>query len=266
MEDTFRLLQRSATGSLTIFSALEARECLRNRTINIAGDSHTRMFYMGLVDILNGWERMKPTRMTGSQRKQIFRMYEEAFRKTLLPNGLRLRFVCWEECYDPSNVSICTDCFIKLSATTPSPDANVISFQIHTIEKLRQWFPTVYLDMFVEQLEELLKTVPYLIWGTGACYDPKYIPYPYNLTSQASDGRKLHSDLYSMVETSTQLRDLPILDFYTLTGACKWKNCSKDGGHRHWFVNRMKAQLFLNRVCQLERGIDNLYTATWIGV
>jgi hypothetical protein len=39
------------------------------------------------------------------------------------------------------------------------------------------------------------------------------------------------------------------LDFYQPTNACKWKNCSVDGGHRSRFVNRWKAQLLLNTLC-----------------
>ena len=42
----------------------------------------------------------------------------------------------------------------------------------------------------------------------------------------------------------------PCMDFFHMTTACKFANCSADGGHRSRFVNRMKAQMLLNMMCE----------------
>lgn len=42
---------------------------------------------------------------------------------------------------------------------------------------------------------------------------------------------------------------VPVVDMQQLTGACTWADCSSDGNHRARFVNRMKAQLYLNMLC-----------------
>ena len=43
---------------------------------------------------------------------------------------------------------------------------------------------------------------------------------------------------------------IPFLDFFELTRACMWDNCTSDGGHRSRFVNRMKAQMLVNMLCE----------------
>jgi len=44
----------------------------------------------------------------------------------------------------------------------------------------------------------------------------------------------------------------PFLDVYELTRACRWENCSYDKAHRSRFVNRWKAQMLLNTLCEVE--------------
>lgn len=44
--------------------------------------------------------------------------------------------------------------------------------------------------------------------------------------------------------------DVRYLDFFQLTMSCLFDNCTYDGGHRARYVNRWKAQLFLNTICE----------------
>ena len=44
--------------------------------------------------------------------------------------------------------------------------------------------------------------------------------------------------------------DHPYLDVFQLTNSCNMENCSYDGGHRSRYVNRWKAQLLLNTLCE----------------
>ena len=43
----------------------------------------------------------------------------------------------------------------------------------------------------------------------------------------------------------------PFLDVFQLTRSCCMNNCSYDGGHRSRYVNRWKAQLLLNTLCEI---------------
>ncbi|KAL3800413.1 hypothetical protein ACHAW5_009091 [Stephanodiscus triporus] len=43
----------------------------------------------------------------------------------------------------------------------------------------------------------------------------------------------------------------PFLDVFQLTRSCTMQNCSYDGSHRSRYVNRWKAQLLLNTLCEI---------------
>ena len=43
----------------------------------------------------------------------------------------------------------------------------------------------------------------------------------------------------------------PFVDVFQLTRSCTMKNCSFDGAHRSRYVNRWKAQLLLNTLCEI---------------
>ena len=52
------------------------------------------------------------------------------------------------------------------------------------------------------------------------------------------------------------------LDFYHLTDACPYQNCTTDGSHFQRFVNRQKAQAFLNMVCEHDGGSATAIAST----
>lgn len=49
----------------------------------------------------------------------------------------------------------------------------------------------------------------------------------------------------------------PFIDFFQLTRSCFMDNCSVDGGHVTRFVNRWKAQLLLNTICEVVGDADD---------
>ena len=44
----------------------------------------------------------------------------------------------------------------------------------------------------------------------------------------------------------------PFLDVYESTKSCTMENCTYDGSHRSRYVNRWKAQLLLNTLCEVQ--------------
>lgn len=74
-----------------------------------------------------------------------------------------------------------------------------------------------------------------LTWATGLSYHKN------------STTTKFHFDSMAIAKT----KSIPLLDLYSMSDVCQWSNCSADGGHRSRFVNRMKVQMFLNNLCEV---------------
>ena len=254
--------QTENCGPIIVFSAQEARACLQNRTINVAGDSYTRMLYMGLIDILNGWERTAPVHMSGKDRKRMLRRYMAAAELLLTPIGVNVHFVCTMECYGPS-VDTCMKC-MKDSILKTHPSANYMSFQIHRLRALTHQQDLNYLDTWTHELESILTHIPNLIWGSAPCLHRHLLPESHQNSSMKNDSDIMYQKLFELVRTNPCVQRVPILDLYTITDKCVWENCSDDGGHRHWFAARMKAQLFLNTICESERQPDNTVVTKFV--
>jgi hypothetical protein len=60
-----------------------------------------------------------------------------------------------------------------------------------------------------------------------------------------------HGGILPSVQDDGAPATVPLLDYYHLTRSCVFDNCTYDGGHRSRYVNRWKAQLFLNMVCEV---------------
>jgi len=81
-------------------------------------------------------------------------------------------------------------------------------------------------------------------------YEVEKIPKEYREAMHHTHAGRLYEGLLDSL--APNVAGHPFLDVFPLTRACVWENCSVDGGHRARFVNRWKAQLLLNTLCEVE--------------
>lgn len=100
-------------------------------------------------------------------------------------------------------------------------------------------FTQVYLSQLDTLFGHVSRGLP-LTWATGPSYD----------ISKVSITSKRPTSMLNLEAMKLARKyDIPLLDFYTLTDRCVYRNCTSDGGHRSRYVNRMKAQMLLNNFC-----------------
>ena len=97
----------------------------------------------------------------------------------------------------------------------------------------------------VKDITETFSSVPGLVWGSAPWYSMKQTPKQYRDTMPLGVLSLVHAQTKFLAKDAR----VPFLDFYRATQACVWANCTKDGAHRARFVNRAKAQMFLEVVC-----------------
>ena len=225
---------------LHVFSTAEARQCLHHRKIAFSGDSYEVQFYIGLADILIG--NPENDEITGSAKRQIVFKHRVGGMSKLRPD-LQVEFVCTEQymCYGLSvktALKNCAACLAQHAADVLVIGTTVHLFQIPSSQSVR---PT---DFVLDEISDFFDSpsVPNLLWNTGPSYRQGDLFYPLNDTDRMAA-------VVSHVYPLAQQHNLPILDFFSMTAACVWKNCSTDGGHRARFVNRWKGQMLLNMLC-----------------
>lgn len=240
---------------MNIFSALEARNCLRHKKIHVAGDSYTRQLYIALLEILQGYPRSHEF-TNGHERNSALLTMQKKVARSLEDVDITISFVCHDECYPYRNLTS-MDCGKCLSNLSTNVDANVVSFQVHRVQhiiKNNGGDRKATIQSFGhEVLNEIFKRVPHVIWGTGPSYNRQKIPYPYNETMKLDLHNTAYVHMMKMFTASDDLkaRKIHLLDFHALSRACTWDNCTSDGGHGSRFFARMKAQYLLNTLCTI---------------
>lgn len=234
-----------------IFSRYEAVECLKNRFIFVSGDSYNIQLFIGLADILIGGDYYKEFTSALSRRLHLH-WVEEIFSNHKLLSGVKM--VCQDvsECQGHSKDGLvhCGECLHKLQ---DKADAIILGTTRHLFKH-----KGVTAASAISDIKRVLTKVNKLIWVTGPSYNYSVVPYPYNETTRGkmADTAKVYmaskgQQGFAKQITKYNKNGVPYLDFYQLTQACRWQNCTADGGHRSRFVNRMKAQLVLNLLCKL---------------
>lgn len=99
----------------------------------------------------------------------------------------------------------------------------------------------------LQDISWLWKKVPHMIWTTGPGFNVAQITKEQknliDLDGAAFLDMNSCGPLFATGPlASNKGQRPPCLDFHHMTGECEFRNCSTDGGHRHRFVNRMKAQ------------------------
>ena len=229
----------------SIFSSNEAKECLSLKRIIISGDSYNRQLFIGLADVLlskyikNGTEILNST--IRNKATEIANAVLEKRHKTD-PTFPHVQFGCNQECYgNPLPFSdACSKCINEY--TKDDNAVAVVGAGIHLTKNkaLREGRSTV------EEMNKFLDQAKKVIWVSMPSYQLGKVPGKFR------EHHVGHGRIYDeMLPTLAPLNPKqPFLDVFQLTDSCIAANCSYDGGHRSRFVNRFKAQLLLNTLCE----------------
>lgn len=268
--------------SLHIFSQSEAVECLsptiqqRNISVIISGDSYTRQLFIGLADVLLG--RPSTQEITG-QKLRLDTLYKSnedlAFRHGNDSSYPNVQYKCFHECYgnygSPPSFSIqCSNCINNYtmgsndSVSVVGAGVHVLTYFNNQVNKLlpateRGFKPTARdvpegdtiaaVNETIKDFERFFNLSKNLIYVSMPSYDIEKVPVAYKNASHNTYAGVIHRGLLPYL--APQNMQHPFIDVFQLTRACYMKNCSYDGGHRSRYVNRFKAQLLLNTLCEV---------------
>ena len=231
--------------TLHIFSSAEAIQCLssdiQNRDIKLmlSGDSYMKQLYIGLADILlsrhisGGIEIMN-----SSQRMEVMSIAQREMEKRRhREKNSTFPFVQYgEQCYGlkPLNEK-CLESIYEHGGNSSTDYVWVIGFGVHIYRRTNQVKATIQeINNFLANTTER---------QTIFVSPPYYYPHEQLSDQLVRDQAEVYTGL---------LHHPSVVDVYELTRSCLWENCSYDKAHRSRFVNRWKAQLLLNTLCEVQ--------------
>eukprot|EP01034_Spumella_vulgaris_P043678 gene43678-54265_t len=236
-----------STNKVHIFSSSETRTCLRDKRIVLAGDSYMKQMFIGLGDILLN----DPSNRFIWGKQIRLETFNNTRRRLNNLSHINVQFEFESISYKDitSFMRIFNDSLSLLQQT----DAFVVNSLVHHFNLHINGSMEVEAARYMESMSTLFRSslahnIP-LTWATGPSYDLSKVPPEYRavtLKRPTDDINRQTMQLASGDDTR-----IPVLDFFTLTRACEWSNCTADGGHRARFVNRMKAQMLLNNLCRI---------------
>ena len=261
-----KLINRSSSSSLHIFSTAEAIECLssakqgRNISVSISGDSYTRQLFLGLGDILLG--NSSNHKLTTQQlRIGLLAKYNEvlASRHREDPSFPNVQYTCFGECYGgytsgDENFSVrCSRCINYFTQFSDSA-VGVVGAGVHNLRRAghivakrmkiaRDLLPkpkhakevatgetSLSVNETIKDFEQFFDLADKTIYVSMPSYQTEKVPIPFrNSTHHTHAGRIYYGLLPSL---APQMKHHPFIDVFQLTKACYWSNCSTDGGHR----------------------------------
>jgi len=238
--------------TLHVFSSAEAIECLSSKVQNrdiklmLSGDSYMKQLTIGLADILLSKHIRDDKEMihAGPREGVLSTAHQEMEerRRKEKESFPHVRFVGMQ-CYgnQPLNTT-CRDAINKIGGDKSTDYVWIIGFGVHVYIRQNQ-----VVDTTVKEINDFLDTNDQKILFVSP---PFYYPHE-NFTDEfVRDQAEVYRGLLpNMAPTNA---DNPFLDVYELTRACTWANCSFDRAHRSRFVNRWKAQMLLNTLCEVE--------------
>ncbi|KAK1740048.1 hypothetical protein QTG54_008998 [Skeletonema marinoi] len=224
--------------TLHIFSSAEAIQCLsseaQNRDIRVilSGDSYMRQLYIGLTDILLSKhisddkeiiENVQRSKMLSTARYWMNKRHEN---NATFPF---VQFRCGDECYGSKTLDVCSKCINSLSENS---DVWVVGVGIHIYERVKNHVNGTLqeIQQFLDREEGQNRTI--------------YVSPP------AGPMENVYRGLLPNVAPENP--EHPFLDVYESTESCTMENCTFDGSHRSRYVNRWKAQLLLNTLCEVQ--------------
>ena len=283
----FEPLVNGVPKRMKIFSTAQARQCLRGRKVMMAGDSYMKQFSIGLADILLGEPHndnlgfpehgpiYRHNYMLGTwKRVRAVSLEQDLGLENVMPSCMSDHFSgCYGMNKNKNSASIdslaqCSKCLgnpvFQTKGTgwkggASGADVVVVATTVHLMTA-RGYSPcslqctpgqaeanAAVFAKVTADIKELWKTTPNLIWATGPRTSLDLVP---GSAAAEIDGDGLTSIYENTCGGMNTGKKPNCLDFYHMTDACQFKNCTYDGSHFQRFANRAKAQSFLNMVCK----------------
>eukprot|EP00984_Skeletonema_dohrnii_P031131 scaffold23237_cov136-Skeletonema_dohrnii-CCMP3373.AAC.3 len=238
--------------TLHIFSSAEAIECLsseiqhREIRVILSGDSYMKQLYIGLADILLSKHISDDRQMRDSQqRKKVLSTAHYWMKKRHETNATFpfVQYQCEDECYGKNALDVCSQCISSFSGNTNhSNDVWVVGVGIHTYARANR-----QVDTAVQNIQQFLNTEQQ--HNRTIYVSPPHFFHREDYPTQSINMERLYRGLLPHVAPENAAH--PFLDVFELTQSCTMENCTYDGGHRSRYVNRWKAQLLLNMLCEV---------------
>ena len=224
--------------TLHIFSSEEAVECLsseiQNRDIRVilSCDSYMKQMYIGLADILMSkhisddkeiMDNVERSKMLSTARYWVKKRHE------INATFPFVQFHCVEECYGSKPIDICSKC---INISSGNSDVWVVGVGIHIYEREKN-----HVNGTMQEIQQFLDAEE----GQNRTI---YVSPP------AGPMESVYRGLLPNLAPENHAH--PFLDVYQLTKSCTVENCTYDGSHRSRYVNRWKAQLLLNTLCEVQ--------------
>ena len=231
---------------LHVYSAAQARKCLGNVTLGLAGDSYTRNLFIELGAVLFGTTTNVEI-VGGKHRSDLLHMMNEdieGYRDQWDAYFPDVRWICHEECYGKQAgfVELCSGCLKRFRSSLSGDGKDVVTF---VGAGTHFWDDNITATM--DTFRRFWNATPETIFATLVSYSPSKIPIQFRKKTNLK-GKTLA--YRQQIDQSGLYDNVKIFDYFQLTEACWMDNCTKDGGHRSRFVNRWKVQLLLNTLCK----------------
>ena len=239
-------IPRRLRDSFHVFSSSDAIDCLSSKTLVISGDSYMQQMFFGVADVIlskavmDGQEfRGKTERRNASQivQKELDQRRDED------PCFPHLLWTGGEECYGSLNPfsEKCSGLINSYTKDNNNTVAAVGSF-VHLLEKNS-------LNNTLKEIEKFLNLAKQTVWVSGVSHQIEKVAEQYKEKMGSSNYERGYNQLLQNVAPEVSVH--PYLDIWQMTSSCVMENCSYDGHHRSRFVNRWKAQLLLNTICEV---------------
>jgi hypothetical protein len=240
--------------TLHIFSSAEAIECLspavqkRDIRLMLSGDSYMKQLYIGLSDILLSKQISGDKEIRNSFERQKVLLNAEHWMDNRRQNNSSFPFVqyrCEEECYGKKAMERCSECMDDFSGNNRSNDVWVVGFGIHNYNRIS----------FKHQVDKVVDNIYQFLDAEEGKNRTIYVGppnffYREDYKDQSANMESVYRGLLPHLAPENPAQ--PFLDVFELTKSCVMENCTFDGGHRTRFVNRWKAQLLLNTLCEVQ--------------
>ena len=240
----------SLSNTMHIFSSDEAIQCLsskiqqRDIRVILAGDSYMKQMYIGLADILLSKHIHEDKEMKDKIQRSKFLAEAQDWminRRETNETFPFVQYLCEEECYGKKALEKCSQC-INNNTRVGKDDVWVVGVGIHIYARSNK-----QVDFTVKKIQQFLETEQ--DYKRTIYVSPPHFFYREDHPTQSKNMERVYQGLLPNVAPNKPAH--PFLDVYQLTKSCTWGNCTSDGSHRSRFVNRWKAQLLLNTLCEV---------------